>query len=114
MAKTVAKNDVEKGQACAALSYLFPVGLIWYLIDEEQKKNKFVQFHVRQSLVAAIFIVAGYIAASIFNIINVGYVISMVVSIAMLVWFIQGLVYSLSGKEEELFLIGHIGKTLKI
>ncbi len=108
------KKDIDNSKICAAISYLFPIGLAWYLLDENMKKNKFVKFHVHQSIVAMIFVVAGYIAGALFSIIGVGYVIYSITFFAILVWLIQGLINSLSGKEEELFLIGHLGKNIKI
>ena len=112
----MAKKDVEEGKVCAALAYLFPIGLVWYLLDDAQKKNKFVQFHISQSLVALIFVVAGAIAASVLTLLSFGLLsfVVLIVWIAALVWFIQGLVYSLQGKEEELFLIGRFGNKIKI
>ena len=44
-------TDKETGKICAILAWFFPIGLIWYLVDENMKKNKFVGFHVKQSLV---------------------------------------------------------------
>ncbi|HIH24632.1 TPA: DUF4870 domain-containing protein [Candidatus Woesearchaeota archaeon] len=104
-------NDVENGKACAALAYLFPIGLIWYLVDANMKKNKFAAFHVYQSLAYAIVVFVLYIAATILTLVSLGLlsVLWFVVWILSLVWFVQGLVNALTGKQNKLFLIGSIG-----
>lgn len=110
-------NDVEDGKICAALAYLFPIGLIWYLVDANMKKNKFVAFHVYQSLALAIVWIAAWIVVSIvgtilaFTIVlaPIAVLLWAALSILCLVWFIMGLVNALSGKQKKLFLIGGLG-----
>ncbi len=106
----------DNSVACAALSYLFPIGLIWYLVDENMKKNNFVQFHVRQSLAAFVVVFAAWIVVSVLAVISLGFLwyLSFIVWIAGLMWFIQGLVYSLSGKKEKLIFIGDLGEKFQI
>lgn len=108
-------NDVENGKACAALAYLFPIGLIWYLVDANMKKNKFAAFHVYQSLAFAIVWFAGWIALTIVGMIlafvfaPIAFLLWVVFSVLCLIWFVQGLVNALTGKQNKLFLIGSIG-----
>jgi uncharacterized membrane protein len=110
MAKKIPANDIEAGKPCAALSYLFPVGLIWYLADSTMRKNRFAAFHVHQSLAAFLVVLAGYIVGLILVIIFIGFVIWAAAAFAGAIWFIQGLVYSLNGREEELWLVGTFGR----
>jgi uncharacterized membrane protein len=114
-------NDIENGKACAALAYLFPIGLIWYLVDEKMKRNKFVAFHVYQSLAFAIVYFVAWVAMSIVGVIfaitivlaPIAFLLWLVVSLAGLAWFLQGLINALSGKQNKLFLIGSIGDNFK-
>jgi len=105
----ITKKDIEEGKACAALSYLFPIGLIWYLADEKMKKNKFVAHHVYQSLAAAIGVFAFYFVGGIIPIIG-WFLIIPIGMLASLVWFIQGLIYSLGGETKELLFLGWLAK----
>jgi uncharacterized membrane protein len=110
MAKKIPANDVEAGKPCAALSYLFPVGLIWYLADSKMRKNRFAAFHVHQSLAGAVVVIAGMLIGSLLTVILVGFVLLAAAWLVAVVWFIQGLVYSLNGREEELWLVGKFGR----
>lgn len=101
-------GEVDDGKICAFLAYIFPIGLIWYLVDEKMKKNKFVAHHVYQSLAAVIVVFIGQIVGSIIPILG-WFIILPLVMLAGLVWFIQGLIYSLGGQKKDLFLIGKFG-----
>lgn len=102
-------NDVDNGKICAALAYLFPIGLIWYLIDANMKKNKFVAFHVYQSLVMWLVLMVAYTVSGMLVIVLIGLLLLPIVGLLNLVWFIQGLVNALTGKQNKLFLIGGLG-----
>jgi len=108
-------NDLYK--LCALSAYFFPIGLIWYLIDKDMKKNKFVGFHVHQSVGAAIAYFGLYIITIIITgILNIGFIaglISFAISILGLVWFIQGIVHSLKEEEKGLIFIEELGKQFK-
>lgn len=106
------QQETEDGKVCAILAYFFPIGLIWYLVDENMKKNKFAQFHVYQSLVLAITSIILSIAAIIVTAISFGFLffLAWIVNIAMLVLFIIGLVHAAQGEEKELPIIGRYAK----
>lgn len=106
----MASKEIEEGKACAALAYLFPIGLIWYLADEKMKKNKFVAYHVYQGLVAAIAVTVVYVAGMVLSLILIGSIVIIAAWILCLVWFIQGLINSLGGQEKPLWLIGGLAK----
>jgi len=104
----MAKNDVEEGKICAFLMYLFPIGLIWWLLDENMKKNEFAKFHLKQSLVLLIVSIIIQVAGSIIPILG-WFIILPLGSIFILVLWIMGIIYSLTGKQKELPLIGQFG-----
>ncbi|MGM5480036.1 MAG: DUF4870 domain-containing protein [Nanobdellota archaeon] len=109
------KQEIDDGKACAILAYFFPIGLIWYLVDENMKKNKFAQFHVYQGLVLAITAIILSIVAVILTAISLGFLffIAWIVNIAMLVLFIIGIINSAQGEEKPLPVIGHHAKKFK-
>lgn len=102
-------SDVDNGKICAILAYLFPIGLIWYLVDDKMRKNKFAGWHVHQSLAAAIVVIIGNVAGTIIPIIG-WFVLLPLVAIASLVWFVQGLINSIGGKEKDLLFLGGLAK----
>lgn len=105
-------SDVEKGKICAALSYIL-IGIIWYFADKEQKKNKYVRFHVQQALVLLIVSVIVNVAGTIIPIIGWFIILPVGGLIVFILWII-GLINSITGKEKELPLIGKYGKKLNI
>ena len=121
----MAKNEIEEGKICAALSYIL-IGIIWYFVDEEMKKNKYVKFHVKQGIILIIFSVivaiANAILASIITVLSyvtfggaaVLLFIPTIVGLIPLVLMIIGMVYAIQGKEKVLPVIGKFGKNFKI
>ena len=63
-------SDVEEGKICAILAWIFPIGLIRYLVDEKMRNNKFAGFHVKQSLVLVIVSIIVNVVGSIIPLIG--------------------------------------------
>lgn len=127
------QKDVEEGKIVAFLAYLL-IGIIWFFVDEKMKKNAYVKFHVKQAIVLLIFaVIIGILNAILSTILSIffgifasttaaftygtGYIlmlipalISFVIGIIPFIFWIFGVVYSLTGKEKELPLIGRFGK----
>jgi uncharacterized membrane protein len=113
------KNDTAK--ICAVLLYVFPiVGIIWYLVDEDMKKNLFAKYHLKQALM--LFIV-GLIFSAVYTVI---YIILSVITLGIFaligwigyflpfIWVIQGLIYSIKEEKKPLWVIGDFAlKTFK-
>ena len=119
----MAKQEIEEGKAPAALSYLL-IGIIWFFADEKMKKNSFVKFHVKQSLVLLIAAVAYSIALGIvssilffpFGMMGFGFGLWYILSILYyvpVVWVVLGIINVLNGSERELPIIGHFAKHFK-
>jgi len=125
-------KEIEEGKVVAFLAYLL-IGIIWYFVDENMKKNSYVKFHVKQGLVLLIFnviigVLLGVLGAifgvfvsalamtspmmmPIFSIIGLfAWLIFMAIWLVMVILLIMGIVNSLSGKEKELPIIGRFGK----
>lgn len=121
----VSGGDIENGKLCAALAY-FLIGIIWYFVDDNMKKNAFAKFHVKQGIVALVFGIVFFIAYSIvFMIITfplrfipiLGWMIIMILSLVYwipLIFDIIGLVYAIQGKEKQLPIIGRFGDKFSI
>lgn len=91
------------------LTYLFfIVGLIWYLVDDEIKKNAFAKYHFKQSLVLVITAIILSFAASIIPLLNI--VLVPLVELALLVLVILGIVNVVNREQKELPVIGSFGE----
>lgn len=120
--ETVNNKEVEEGKVCAILAWLFPIGLIWYFVDEKMKKNSFARFHVQQSLVLAILSIAlGVLSMLIpmvlFFLLPVAFLIMIVfwvIYLGIFVLWIIGIIGAISGTQKELPIIGKYGNKLNL
>ncbi|MFP4423645.1 MAG: DUF4870 domain-containing protein [Candidatus Woesearchaeota archaeon] len=99
----------EKSKLCAILSY-FLVGIIWYFVDEEMKKDKSAKFHAKQALFLllvslVISIAIGILASAPF----IGWIIMFAGSLLQLgifvLWMI-GLIKAIQGENKPIPIIG--------
>jgi len=101
-------EDVQENKAIAALSYVGLLVLIPLLV---KKDSPYSQFHAKQGLVLLI----AWVAIGIIAIVPIlGWLISLVGSIILLVLFVIGLVNALSGQAKELPLIGKYGEKFNL
>jgi len=125
MAEKVVKAKTEKSTtstysnrlAVSILAYIL-IGIIWYFVDEEAKKDEFVKFHVKQSIVLLIAsIIYSIILAIIIAILTsiflfvpgVAVVIITIFSILYyvpLIFCIIGIITAITEKQKELPIIG--------
>lgn len=115
--KTAKKVDstksIEEGKICAILAYLFPIGLIWFLVDEKLKKNAFAKFHVQQSIVLFIASLALWVIAGILSMMQLGFIIRLVY-LVLLIFVIIQMVAASQGQKKELPFIGEYGKKINL
>lgn len=128
MAKRVKEENknnkgVSNERLCAILSYLL-VGVIWYFIDKNLMKSKFVKFHVKQGIVFLIAdvlygIVLNIIASIVFSITGVsGATFGLMGSFQLLtlipvVFLVIGIINAANGNERELPIIGKFARKLE-
>lgn len=105
-------TDTEQGKICAILAWFFPIGLIWFFVDENMKKNKFAGFHVKQSLVLAIAAIIINIVGTIIPVLG-WFIILPVGNLIVFIFFIIGLIRAINGEEKELPIIGKFGEKFK-
>lgn len=103
----------DNSKLCAILAWIFPIGLIWFFLDEQLRKDKYVAFHVEQSLVLFIAAVVVNIAGTIIPILG-WFIILPIGGIIIFVLWLIGLISALSGKKKQLPLIGQFGKKIKL
>lgn len=94
---------VSEGKTIAIIAYLTFIGLIIAFVLNIEKKNSFAIFHIRQSL----GLVLTALILGIVNIIPVlGWLVSIVGSIVLLIMWILALVSALNGTKKPVFLLG--------
>ncbi|MFP4119376.1 MAG: DUF4870 domain-containing protein [Candidatus Woesearchaeota archaeon] len=104
------QNDNSK--LVAILSY-FLVGIIWYFADEKMKKNELAKFHTKQAL----FLILGAVAVGILGMMLVsipliGWFLTIILQVALLILWILGLIKAAEGKREPIPLVGQYANEL--
>jgi len=101
----ITPEEIESGKTMAFVAYL--VFFIPLLMDE-YKKNKFVMFHTEQSIVLLIV----NLLVNIIGIVTCG--IGYILFIAVIVYYIIGIMNALGGKVTPLPLIGQFGEKFNL
>lgn len=97
-------------KATGIVAYISIIGWIIAFLAGDKEGAK---FHLNQALVVDVTMIIFNIVAGILRIVPVvGAIISLVISIALLVFWIMGLVYAIKEEEKEIPLLGAI-KILK-
>lgn len=88
----------------AVIAYLTIIGLAIAFVMNNDKKNDFTTYHIRQSLGLTVLGVALFIVGMVPIL---GWIISFLGSIFLLVLWIMGLVNAINNKKEPVPLLGH-------
>lgn len=99
-------QEVNDGKVMSILAYL---GILVLIPIFAEKNNRFVRFHANQGL---ILFIASFASGVISFIPYLGVIVNVVVSVAVLVFEIMGIVNACQGEAKELPIIGDI-KILK-
>ena len=105
--KKAAAKESDNSKVCAILQYFFPIGQIWYLVDDEMKNDKRVKFHLKQSLVLVLTSVALNI---VFSILPFLYFIAWILQLGLFVLWVIGLINAIKDEEKDVPLIGQLAK----
>lgn len=110
----VKKKEIEDGKLFAFLGiFLTIVGFLIALITK--KDNKYVMHYAKQGLVLFIaYIAVGIVIMIIGWVPIIGWLITGALWIFMLVLWIIGMIYSLSGEEKDIPIIGELAKKIKL
>lgn len=96
-------SSVEDGKTIAIISYLTLIGLIVAFVMNNDKKNFFASFHIRQSL----GIMLTGMALSFLNVIPfLGWIAFLVGWIFVVIMWVTGLLSALNGKEKPVIGLG--------
>ena len=100
---TTTNSTVEEGKTMAIISYIILIGTIIAYIMNNEKKNTFASFHIRQM-----------IGLSLLSLVN-GFVIgrfsswaSMAISILLFIMWIIGFIGAIQGEEKKIPLLGDL------
>jgi len=97
------ESVVTKGKTIAIIAYITIIGLLIAIILNNEKKNSFATFHIRQGLgIGLSQLVIGMIAIIPF----LGWLIFIVGSLLLLIMWITGLFNALNGKEKPVPILG--------
>ena len=100
---TATTHIIEEGKTIAIIAYITIVGLLIAFIMNNDKKNAFAAYHLRQSLGLGI---TG-LALSIINVIPIlGWIVSILGTIFLIVVWVMGLMSALNGKEKPVPVLG--------
>lgn len=102
------QNTTEEGKTMAAISYITFIGLLIAFIANNDKKNAFTTFHIRQSLRVWIFGLILYLFA-IFMVVITGIGFFGYLGWGGWILAILGIVNAVNGKLEPLPIVGAIG-----
>ncbi len=98
--------DIQNNKIMAVLAY---IGILFLVPLLAAKDSKFARFHVNQGLVLFLAdIIVGIASGILVWIPIIGWLISLVLSIALFVFMIIGIVNAAQGQAKELPLIGSI------
>lgn len=96
-------GTVEEGKTTAIIAYITIIGLIIAFIMNNDKKNSFAAYHIRQCVGLAL---TG-LALSVINVIPLlGWIISFFGGIFMFILWIIGLIAAINGQEKPVPLLG--------
>lgn len=96
-------TSITEGKNIAIISYITIIGLIIAFVMNNEKKDAFASYHIRQSLGLAITAMA----LSMIGIIPIlGWIISFLGFFFVLFLWIMGLINALNSKEKPLPLLG--------
>lgn len=96
-------NSIEEGKTMAIIAYITIFGLLIAFIMNNDKKNSFTAYHLRQSLGLG----ATGLALSVINVIPIlGWLISILGSLFLIVLWVIGLMGAINGQEKPVPVLG--------
>ena len=108
----MAKNKShENEKLVAGLSYII-IGIIWYFVYEDMKKNEFAKFHVKQAinLLLISLVMKAAIGILTFITFNVFKLISWIFGVIFLILWIVGIINVINGEKKVVPTIGQFAE----
>ncbi|HLR32197.1 MAG TPA: hypothetical protein VK074_06895 [Fodinibius sp.] len=101
--KNLDMTEVAEGKNVAIIAYLTLIGLIIAFILNNDKKNGFASYHIRQSLGLCVTGLALWIVGLIPFL---GWLISIIGSFVLLYMWVMGLMKAINGKRQPIPILG--------
>ena len=95
-------TTVTEGKTIAIVSYITWIGTLIAFIMNNDKKNSFASFHIRQTIGLSIISIANVFVLRPF----IGYSITGMISFIILVLWIIGLIGAVQGEEKSVPVLG--------
>ncbi|MCT1531878.1 DUF4870 domain-containing protein [Sphingobacterium daejeonense] len=102
-------NSVNDGKNIAIIAYLTIIGLIIAFVLNNEKRNDFATYHIRQSL--GIFLTL-FVGGVLRYIPLIGWLLSIVVVILMVVLWIVGVINAANGNKKPVPILGEYYNSL--
>ncbi|MFH0876300.1 MAG: DUF4870 domain-containing protein [archaeon] len=96
-------KHIEEGKTMAIIAYITWIGLLIAFIMNNEKKNTFAKYHIRQSL---LLVLAGLALGCVMIIPILGWLVGFAGGIFLLVLWIMGLIAAINGQEKEVPVLG--------
>lgn len=101
--QNIERQVVADGKTIAIIAYITLIGLIIAFVMNNEKKNSFAAYHIRQALGIGL---AG-VALGFVNVIPIlGWIVSIVGMIVLFIMWITGLIAALNGQEKPVMWLG--------
>ncbi|MAT89409.1 MAG: hypothetical protein CMC35_01850 [Flavobacteriaceae bacterium] len=98
--------SVEEGKTIAIISYITLIGLIIAFVMNNEKKNDFAAYHIRQSLGLVLLYLAVWVLFFVLAfLINIPF-LSTVLYLGLLVLWILGLLAAIQGEKKPVPIVG--------
>ncbi len=99
-------QSVEEGKTIAIISYLTLIGLIIAFVMNNDKKNDFASFHIRQSIgIFTLFFMSFIFLFIIAFIVYIPFLSTIVNSLIFVLW-VLGFIGSLQGEKKKVPIVG--------
>lgn len=98
-----AEEVVAEGKTIAILAYITLIGLVIAFVMNNEKKNSFANYHIRQALGIGL---TGFALGMIGVVPILGWFVAILGFFVLFVMWITGLMSALNGKEKPVFLLG--------
>lgn len=103
--ETQDNSSLNEGKNIAIIAYITLIGLIIAFVQNGEKKNSFAAYHIRQSL----GLICTSFALALVNIIPIlGWIVSILGVIFIMVLWVIGLLNAVNGKEKPIPVLGNL------
>ncbi|SFH12545.1 DUF4870 domain-containing protein [Pedobacter insulae] len=99
------QNKIEEGKSIAIIAYLTLIGLIIAFVMNNDKKNSFSTYHIRQSLG---LMCTGFALFMVNFIPYLGWILSLSATFVLVALWLMGLLNALNGKEQPIPVVGNL------